>query len=194
MTINWSPNNSADHKDSEISKVFIRDEAFLKKFLARLLPNPQDIEDVAQETFLKAFNAGKNRAIRSPKAFLFRIAKNIALAKLTKKAHLITDYIEDLGAPEILCEGVSVEDKVASHERFAIFCQAAAALPPQCRRAFLMRKVYGFSHKEISERLGISISTVEKHLANGLKRCRSFMRDSGQLTENVTDINKRAAY
>ena len=39
-----------------------------------------------------------------------------------------------------------------------------------------MRKVYGFSHKEISQELGISVSTVEKHIVSGLKRCRQSVK------------------
>lgn len=188
-----SQGKSPDGKDSAVSKAFFENESFLKKFLARFLSHPEDIEDVAQETFLKAFNAERNAAIRSPKAFLFQIAKNAALAKLTKKAQVITDYIEDLGAPEVLSDEASIEDQVAGRQKFAVFCQAAASLPPQCRRAFLMRKVYGLSHKEISERLGISISTVEKHMAKGLQRCSDFMRDNGQLADNVTDIGAGAS-
>jgi RNA polymerase sigma-70 factor (ECF subfamily) len=179
---------TSDRKDSAMAKAFFENESFLKKFLTRFLSQPQDIEDVAQETFLKAFNAEMHNEIRSPKAFLFRIAKNAALTKLTKKSQLITDYIEDLDSPEVLCDGVSVEDQVASRQKLAVFCQAAASLPPQCRRAFLMRKVYGLSHKEISGRLGISTSTVEKHVANGLQRCSNFMRDNDQTVDNVTDI------
>lgn len=179
----------SDRKDSAMTKAFLENESFLKKFLTRFLSQPQDIEDVAQETFLKAFNAEKHQEIRSPKAFLFRIAKNAALTRLTKKSQLITDYIGDLDSPEVLCDGASVEDQVASRQKLAVFCQAAASLPPQCRRAFIMRKVYGLSHKEISGRLGISTSTVEKHVANGLQRCSNFMRDNVKSVGNVTGLS-----
>ena len=189
MTDKRTQKISPDRKDTAISEAFFENESFLKKFLTRFLSRPQDIEDVAQETFLKAFSAEKHREIRSPKAFLFRIAKNAALTNLTKKTQLITDYIEDLDSPEVLCDEVSVEDQVAGGQKLALFCQAAASLPPQCRRAFLMRKVYGLSHKEISERLGISTSTVEKHVANGLQRCSIFMSDNGLLVDKVTDIH-----
>lgn len=188
MTDKHRQENVPDRKDATVSETFFENESFLKKFLARFLCHPQDIEDVAQETFLKAFTAETNKEIRSPKAFLFRIAKNVALTKLTRKTQLITDYIEDLGSSEVLCDAASVEDQVAGRQKLAVFCQAAASMPPQCRRVFLMRKVYGFSHKEISGRLGISTSTVEKHIANGLRRCSKFMRDKEQPIDKVTDI------
>ena len=189
MTERHGQRKLQDRKDLTVSEAFFENESFIKKFLARFLSQPQDIEDVAQETFLRAFTAEMHKEIRSPKAFLFRIAKNAALTKLTKKTQLITDYIEDLDSPEVLCDGASVEDQVASRQKLGVFCQAAASLPPQCRRAFFMRKVYGLSHKEISGRLGISNSTVEKHVANGLQRCSKFMRDNDQTVGNVTDIH-----
>jgi RNA polymerase sigma-70 factor (ECF subfamily) len=56
-----------------------------------------------------------------------------------------------------------------------------AQLPLQCRRAFLLKKVYGLSQKEIAGYLGISESTVEKHVAKGLLHCATRIReiDSG---------------
>ena len=173
-----------------VSATFIEHNSFLKKFLTRYFSSEQDIDEIAQEAFLKAFEAEKHQEIRSPKSFLFHIAKNAALHRLARKSRVITDYIEDLGNRELSSEAASVEEQVAASERMAVFCQAAASLPTQCRRAFLMRKVYGFSHKEIAERLGISKSTVEKHMAKGLQRSSAFMRDKGQLAEKVAEIRK----
>ena len=47
--------------------------------------------------------------------------------------------------------------------------------PPQCQKVFVLKKVHGYSHKEIAKELEISISTVEKHAASGLKRCSEYM-------------------
>ena len=171
-----------------VSAAFIEHNSFLKKFLTRYFSSEHDIDEIAQEAFLKAFEAERHQEIRSPKSFLFQIAKNAALHRLTRKSRLITDYIEDLGKREFESDTASVEEQVAANERMAVFCQAAASLPAQCRRAFLLRKVYGFSHKEIAERLGISVSTVEKHMAKGLQRSSAFMRERGQLADKVTEI------
>ena len=171
--------NDKTPKASAVSTAFLKHESFLKKFLSRFLHRPQDVDDAAQEAFLKAFAAEQKQEVRSPKSFLFQIAKNVALQELTKKSKMITDYIEDLSESAISYEGRALEDVFAAEQRFALFCQAAATLPPQCRRAFLMRKVYGMSQKEISHELGISISTVEKHHTTGLKRCSEMMRKLG---------------
>jgi DNA-directed RNA polymerase specialized sigma24 family protein len=54
-------------------------------------------------------------------------------------------------------------------------------LPPLCRRVFVLRKVYKLSHTEIAEVLGVSHSTIEKHVAKGLLRCRDYLREKGML-------------
>jgi RNA polymerase sigma-70 factor (ECF subfamily) len=69
-------------------------------------------------------------------------------------------------------------------------------LPPLCRRVFVLRKVYKLSHTEIAEVLGVSHSTIEKHVAKGLLRCRDYLRDQGMLDASEPvgsgDIRRRA--
>ena len=63
-------------------------------------------------------------------------------------------------------------------------------LPPICRRVFVLRKVHKLSHAEISEVLGVSESTIEKHVAKGLVRCREYLREMGLL--DVADSKARS--
>ena len=64
---------------------------------------------------------------------------------------------------------------VAAGEEFSNFCEAVRILPVQCRKVFVLKKVYGYSQREIAIELEISESTVEKHIALGMKRCINFM-------------------
>jgi RNA polymerase sigma factor (sigma-70 family) len=174
-----------------LSGAFIIHQGALKRFIARFFSRTQDIEDIAQETYLRAFDAEQSGAqVRFPKAFLFRIAKNAALNELARKSRLLTDYIEDLSTPDVIEKGASAEEQVMAQEKLAMFCRAVASLPTQCRKAFLMRKVYGLSHKDIAEQLGISTSTVEKHIAGGLLRCSAYLREGGYPVDVVTPIDE----
>ena len=69
---------------------------------------------------------------------------------------------------------------VASVEEFALFCEAVRSLPRQCRRAFVLKKVYGYSLKEIMAEMGLGQPTVETHIVNGTKRCVQYLRDRQQ--------------
>ena len=68
-----------------------------------------------------------------------------------------------------------VFDSVASSQEFALFCEAIRQLPPKCRRVFVLKKVYGYSQKEISKEMKLSESTVENHINVGFKRCASYL-------------------
>jgi len=171
------------HTSSAIQEAFTRHQGALKRFISRFLPNSYDIEDVSQETFLRAYTTEKTREIEQPKSFLFRIAKHVALTQLTQKSRQITDYLEDFDESEVLLTEDTVEDELIARETLGIHCEAVAGLPPQCRRVYLMRKVYGMSHKEIAGQLGIAVSTVEKHLIKGVEQCDRYVQEK---TNNIS--------
>lgn len=164
---------------SRISETFLRYDLFLKKFLTRFFASRQDIEDVAQETYLRAYIADNSREIRQPKAYLFRIAKNIALTELTKKSRQITGYIEDMGG-SVVIETTSednngVDAELEAQQSLGLYCEALASLPEKCRQVFILRKVHGLAHKEIAMRMSLSVSSVEKYLMRAVLVCREFV-------------------
>jgi len=164
-------------KLSAVSQAFLTNQEAIKRFVSRFLFRQQDIDDVTQEAFLKAYNAEQVKEIEHPKAYLFQIARNVALQGLRQKSSQIADHIVDFDENAITGYEGSVEAAMETEEYLGAFCEAAAQLTPRCRRVFLMRKVYGFSYKEITERLGISLSTAEKHMRNGMLQTSAYMRE-----------------
>lgn len=153
----------------------------LRRFVSRFFANHQDVEDIAQEAYLRAFQSGRDNPPRSPRAFLLRVARNLALNELSRKSRWMTENIEAAGLEQR--SGNTLEDDLQSQQRLSLFCEAASNLPMQCRKVFLMRKVYGYTQREIARELGISEKTVEKHVATGLLRCSRYLesreRDTG---------------
>lgn len=198
MTNKRKPFNGKDCNLSAVSSAFLENNTFLKKYLARFLSELQDIEDVVQETYLRAYKAESRKAIDQPKAFLFRIARNLALTELTKKSHQITDFLEDITLSAVTEAGASVEDEIEARQNLGIYCEAVAVLPERTRRVYLLRKVHGLPHKEIAQRLELSVSSVEKHLKKGMLFCRDYVRKREGLrpelrvTENPTPISWKA--
>lgn len=164
---------------TDVSTAFMGCKASLQRYIARFIHHPQDIEDIVHETFLRTYAAEIKTQIHSPKSFLFRTARNLSFKHLDKSSYKLTDYLEDLDLSEVLIDEVSNEHRVEAQEQFAFFCKAVRRLPSQCRRAYILRKVYGLSHKEIAEHLDISINTVEKHLASGILKCSEYMSRHG---------------
>ena len=166
-----------DHRPlSAVSAAFLDNYDFLKRFLARFFSDRQDIEDVAQEAYLRAYVAEQQKEIEQPKAYLFRIARNVALTQLTKKSKMITDYLEESGASMVIECGAAADSEVEALESLGLYCDAVAALPEKCRQVFLLRKVHGLAHKEIAERMSMSVSSVEKYLLRGILECKAFVQ------------------
>ena len=166
---------------SKVFASFSENEPALKRYLARFFSRSQDVDDVAQETFLKAFASEIKTEVRSPKSFLFKVAKNIALNEIAKKSNSTTDFIEDTIGTETLLDTrcASTEDVIDSRRKLLVFSKAVASLPPKCRQAFLMRKMDGLRVKDVAKALDISVSGVEKHIALGLLKCSQYFREQG---------------
>jgi RNA polymerase sigma-70 factor (ECF subfamily) len=166
---------------STILEAYLENEVALKRFLRRFIKSREGADDLAQEAFLRAFAAESEHSIQSPKAFLFRVARNLALNELAKQSSAATEPLGDFEAQEVLEDSsqAAVDDAVDGRERIRMLARAIAALPPQCAKVFILRKMQGLSQKEIASRLNISVRTVENHVALGLVRCKAYMRAHG---------------
>jgi RNA polymerase sigma factor (sigma-70 family) len=165
---------------SRILRAFLQHQAAIKRVLARYVP-PEERNDILQEAFLKAFAAEFVTPVRDAKAFLFRVAKNLAISEMTKKSRRETDYLEDLSGSDVLedSKSGSVEAHIDGKRKLFVLAQTLARLPQECQRVFLMRKVEGLRIKQIATRLNVSVSTVEKRLARALLLCDRKLREQG---------------
>jgi RNA polymerase sigma-70 factor (ECF subfamily) len=168
-------------KLATILEAYIENQAALKRYLRRFIRSREAADDLAQEAFLRAFAAESGRIIEVPKAFLFKVARNLALNELARQSSMALESLGDFERWEVLEDSsqAAVDDAVDSRERMRLLARAIAALPPQCAKVFILRKMQGMSQKEIAVRLNISVRTVENHVAVGLSRCRAYMRAHG---------------
>ena len=171
-----------------INKAFLSCKAQLARLVSRLVP-PHEIEDIVQETYVRVCQFNSKAQILEPQALMVTTARNLALDYLKRaERKLCTEFDEALFEEVIGAGGYRDEtfNLAVSNEEFGRFCEAVRMLPPQCRRAFVLKKVYGHTQGEIAKKLQISESTVEKHIARGLQLCIEHMQDkvSGQGVAN----------
>tara|TARA_R110002072_G_scaffold1409_1_gene11941 strand:+ start:2194 stop:2748 length:555 start_codon:yes stop_codon:yes gene_type:complete len=134
----------------------------------------RDVEDIVQEAYVRLCLVKDPADVEQPQSYLFRIVRNLALDHKKSAENTRTDTIANID--EYLEEHVDrTLHSATTNEEFAVFCEAVRHLPTQCRKAFVLKKVYGYSQQEITDELGLSESTVEKHIALGIKRCAQFM-------------------
>ncbi len=179
----------ADERHEWFLNQIFRHRAALYRYLRKFTSGAEDIEDLVQETYVRVYALADFQTVDSPRALLFRIAHNMAVERARRQQSQATDSVGDLERLTVYSSEAPADEQIDARRRFESFCAAVDRLPPLCRRVFVMRKVYRLSHDEIAEVLGVSHSTIEKHVAKGLLRCRDYLRDVGQL--DALDINDR---
>lgn len=143
----------------------------LQRF-ARRRVGRQEAEDIVQDAYLHLLQRGAAATLEHPRAYLFRIAANLAV-DAARKARTRSRFAENeagflsLAATEA-SPAVAAED--ASEMRRFDMC--LAELPPLCRQAFLLNRMNGLTHAVIAERLGVSIRTVDRHILKALNHLR----------------------
>lgn len=163
--------------DEKMTQVFMSIRNGLARAVGGIVP-PKEVEDVVQETYVRVCQVRSDYEIKSPRSFMYKTARNIALNYINRAESRLSESIDDFNPGDL--GGVQDPDgetlrTVCSDEEFSLFCDAVRSLPVQCRRAFVLKKVYGHSYQEIAEAMNISEKTVEKHIAKGISGCRSFM-------------------
>lgn len=177
-----------------ITAAFTEFRSALTRLVARIV-GPHSIEDIVQETFIRSYEASRKQTINHPRSFMWKTAKNLALNHLQNANNKLTTNVADFGDPDVYLptEVVDAELEFESRERFLVFCRAVQRLPLQCRRVFILKKVYGLPQREIAARLGISESTVEKQVAKGLLVCAEFMAEMGYPVEDGRESRKQGS-
>ncbi len=153
----------------------------LQRYLRRFTAGAEDVDDLVQEAYMRVFAMPDGQPPASPRALLFRVARNLAVDRARQRRAHATDEVADFEPLNVSSEEAEPDEQVDLHRRFEAFCAAVDSLPPLCRRVFVLRKVYQLSHEEIAEVMGLSRSTIEKHVAKGLIRCRDRLRSLGVL-------------
>jgi RNA polymerase sigma factor (sigma-70 family) len=186
----------ANERHEWFLKQIFRHGAALHRYLRRFTSGAEDIEDLVQETYVRIYAIEDRDAVDSPRALLFRIAHNLAIERSRRQVARATDSVGDFDALNVDTSEAPPDEQIDARRRFQSFCAAVDRLPPLCRRVFVLRKVYKLSHTEIAEVLGVSHSTIEKHVAKGLIRCREYLKDRGLLdtadAASQAEIRRRA--
>ena len=147
--------------------------------LLKLVKSEAEAQEILQDVFLKVWHNRQSIDIeKSFRSYLFKIAENkvydffrkVARDK-KREARLIS-----LGTNEY----VPVDELLQSDKKSAVLQKAIDSLPPQRKRVFRLCKLEGKSYKEVSELLGISVSTISDHIVKATKSIRDYFENNEQ--------------
>jgi RNA polymerase sigma-70 factor (ECF subfamily) len=151
-------------------------EASLRSYLHGAFPSVRDVDDVVQESYLRIWRARAARPIHSARAFLFQVARRLAVDTLRRRGTNPIDAGRVLDAIAVIEEAPDAAELAILRERKRLLVDVIAALPNRYREIVILRKLEGVPQKEVAARLGLSERTVENLLARALKRCEARLR------------------
>lgn len=142
----------------------------LVRFLARRAGGHEsEIEDLAQEAFLRLLRVDRTELIRNPSAYLHQVAGNVLIEWRLRARQQRPHSSEALQSLE--AEG-SVEEQAAAHVTRRLMQQELRELPPLCQAALMLRAQEDLSNQQIAERLGVTRRMVKRYLEIGYAQLR----------------------
>lgn len=162
--------NISDDRARWLSDHVLPHEGALRAWLRRRAYLGLDIDDIVQEAYARLAMLDDVAHIAAPKAYFFQCAYSILLADQRRSRIISIEAFQD-GAELDIESGDPLPDQQAeTREELRQVSQAIEALPTRCREVFLLRKVQGLSQKDVAKKMGLSESSVEKHVAAGIRK------------------------
>jgi RNA polymerase sigma-70 factor (ECF subfamily) len=172
VTFTSMPDEKRHRRD--FASLYQATAAPLRRYLARLLGDAGDAEDVAHDAYLRIHPTISADRAEKPEALLYTTARRLAFNRL-KRRRIAPFTRESLEPESTASPAPGVVQQVMARQELAQLEQAIKRLPEGCRTVLLLRKVELLSHREIADRLGIAVSTVEKQHARALRLLRAAL-------------------
>lgn len=162
----------------------------------RMVGNPEDAADMAQETFIKAYKAlGSFRNDSKFSVWLYRIATNVCIDFLRRNRHvksvsLTADDDEDaqLDIPDLSAD----PEELLSRKMTADAVRRGLETLCEHHRSILMlREINGLSYEEIAQTLDIDIGTVKSRIFRARKRLCAFLTEDGNIPERYASNKEK---
>jgi RNA polymerase sigma factor (sigma-70 family) len=142
----------------------------LRGRLARRLRSADLASDILQETWLRLARSGSAGVLRSPEAYLFRMALNVAANhRDSQRRRLAYSEVEPLLNLEE--DEIDPERVAAARSEINALAQALEELTPRQRAIFIMARIDELPHRVIGERTGLSVRMVDRELRKALEHC-----------------------
>ena len=146
----------------------------LRAWLVARFSLKDDADDIVQEAFVRILKAHSEGTIINPRAFLYVTARNLVHSRFRHQLVERPPSVKELSAAEIANESDNPLEELTKSEDIQILIRSIRTLPKRCRQVMTLRKIYGYSLKEVAKILGISVSAVDTQCAIGLKKCAAY--------------------
>lgn len=159
--------------ESELEQWFAREilplEPMLEGYLRRNWRDQSEVPDIRQDVYIRVYEAALREKPFNSKHFLFQVARNLMIDRLRRKNVVSFDSIADFDTIGAVEELPDLERWTAARQEVRILMDAVKKLPPRCREVMTLRKIDGFSQREVAEKMGITEDTVERQVSKAVR-------------------------
>ena len=158
-----------DERALWLSRFVLPHEPALRAWLRRNRVAGLDIDDIVQETYARLAAMDSVAEVRDPRTYTFQTAHSVVLSYVRRARIVSIRAAVDMDELDAAEYEFSLEREWESRDELQRLGEVIATLPDKCREVFVLRRVEGLSQREVSQRLGLAESTIEKHMARGIK-------------------------
>ncbi len=153
--------------------IFTEHRAALVDYARPIVGCPMRAEDVVQEAYIRFAAAVEGGKVDNPVSYLYRIVRNLAIDTFRRESRQIAGLLSDAQFQALPEETPAADRTLVARRRLRQLEGAVAELPERTRRIFVLNRLHGETYQEIADRLGVSVSTVQKHLMRALAHAMS---------------------
>lgn len=144
----------------------------LLRFIGRRLSSRAEVEDLAQEVYLRLMRVEDTSSIRDPRSFTLRVAANVVYEWRMSARNRFDHTTEHVESAD---ERLDPYRSVLHAEEMRRLSRALDRLSPMQRAIVLLHRRDGLTYAEIAKYVGLSVPMVNKHLTKGLSLCKEFL-------------------
>jgi len=158
-----------------IERLFKEHNDALVRFLLARLRSRQAALEVAQEAYVRLLSLDEPGAVSYLRAFLFKTAANLAVDRLRRDD--VHARATETPLFHEFANALTPEREVAGAQEIRHLKRLLEALPPKCRRAFLLNRFHGLDIDAVAKEMGLSERMVRTYVVRALLYCRANSHD-----------------
>jgi len=154
----------------EITTLYQTYNETLVRYLTIRLRSEQDAIDVAQEAYIRLMKRENLIEIGCKQSFLFRTATNISIDLQRQRTRQAKNFANSKMLFAATDE-ITPERSFTARQSLAALQKTVEALPPKCRRAFILYKFKHMTIEEVAQKMDLSTSSIRKYVTQALALC-----------------------
>ncbi|WP_182849640.1 RNA polymerase sigma factor [Pelagerythrobacter aerophilus] len=155
-------------------------EGALSAYLRRVWPDPAEVDDLRQEVYVRVYKGAQRKRPPATNHYVFAVARNLLVDRLRHRRVVHIDLVADLESLNVLSNELPPDRVLSGRQELARLERAMSDLPDRCREAFVLRKIEGHSQREAAQLMGVSQTTIEKHIGKAMRILASSFFGNGE--------------